>query len=148
MRYLTCACLFLHKRVSPLVSPVHITRAPTTKLPTSNSEINYVNSDAKHVSKVQRFILPLKIQPISVHKEKNQLLGLLCSWKKINHGSCQWSHYPLGGGVPPSYPPLHVDISSIELHFHKASVLVQEGNQLLYSLLFLASLDPYYFSPK
>lgn len=74
MRYLTCACLFLHKRVSPLVSPVHITRAPTTKLPTSNSEINDVNSDAKHVSKVQRFMLPLKIQPISVHKEKKSIV--------------------------------------------------------------------------
>ena len=72
-----------------------------------NSEINGVTLGAKRVSKVQRFMLPFKIRPIPAHK------------KKINHGSCQCSHYSLDGGVPPAHPPWPVDIGCIELHFHR-----------------------------
>lgn len=110
-------------------------------------EINDVNLGAKPVSKVQRFMLSFKIRPIPVHKKKS-IVGPALFLKKINHSSCQRSHYPLDAGVPPSHPPLHVDISCIELHFHKASVLVSDWSHFLYSLLFLASLDPYYVSPK
>lgn len=62
-------------------------------------------------------------QFLCTRQKKNQFLDQFCSWgKKINHGSSQWSHYPLDAGVLPSHPPFHVDISCIELHFYNVSV--------------------------
>lgn len=95
---------------------VHMTRPIQPSYP--NFEINDVNLGAKCVSKVQRFMLSFKIRPIPVHKKKS-IVGPALFLKKINHGSCQWSHYSLDARVPPSHSPLHVDISSIELHFHR-----------------------------
>lgn len=81
--------------------PIHCASAWQRPIQPSSpsSEVNCVNPGAKCVSKVQRFMPSFKIQPIPVHKKKKINCWTCFVLVKINHGSCQGSHYPLNAGV-------------------------------------------------